>query len=148
MNKKQAITDLMATVNDDDIVISSVGHTSRILYHVKDRPLNFYMMGSMGCELAMGIGMALNTDRRVHVISGNGSALMGLSTIVVDHPFNLTHYILDDQKYESTGGQQTSSIMIRCTIIIDTRCKVPERIPLSPIRIKERFYEAVHNAKH
>lgn len=154
MNKRQAITSIMESVNDDDIVISSVGYTSRYLYAIKDRPLNFYMMGSMGCELAFGIGVALNTKRKVHVISGDGSAMMGVNTTFLFNRLasmvSLTHYIIDDDSFQSTGGQSSVGFPLYMIdqdsihIHINRRCKVPPRIPLTPVQIKERFYEAVH----
>jgi phosphonopyruvate decarboxylase len=106
MNRREAIERILDQVDDQDIIVSSTGMTSRELYNIEDRPLNFYMMGSMGNALAIGLGVALNTDRKVHVINGDASALMSLGTMVTHkklNPANLYHYILDNNCHASTG---------------------------------------------
>ena len=41
------------------LLISNIGFPSRELYAAKDRPLNFYMLGSMGLASSIGLGLAL-----------------------------------------------------------------------------------------
>ncbi|MDQ3666291.1 MAG: thiamine pyrophosphate-dependent enzyme [Acidobacteriota bacterium] len=85
---------------------------SRELYVVRDRAENFYMCGSMGCALPIGIGVAMNTDRKVIVLDGDGAALMSLGSLAVAKFLklpNLAHYILDNATYASTGSQSTCS---------------------------------------
>jgi phosphonopyruvate decarboxylase len=60
----------------------------------------------------MGLGVALNTDKPVIVLDGDGAALMkmgALATIGAYAPRNLTHVILDNGVHDSTGGQATVS---------------------------------------
>jgi len=83
-----------------EIIISTTGMISRELCAVKDRPENFYMMGSMGNALGIGLGIAINSKHKVIVISGDGAALMSLGTMVLHkklNPANLKHYILDNR---------------------------------------------------
>ena len=86
---------------------------SRLLYVVNDQHQNFYMMGSMGHAISIGLGIALNQPtRRVFVIDGDGAALMhmgALSTVGHYKPRNLIHIVLDNEAHESTGGQYTTS---------------------------------------
>jgi thiamine pyrophosphate-dependent acetolactate synthase large subunit-like protein len=86
---------------------------SRELFTLKDRPGNFYMIGSMGLASAMGLGLALQApNKRVFVLEGDGSAMMSLGTlplIASEQPANLVHIILDNEAYESTGGQPSIS---------------------------------------
>ena len=57
----------------DEIIISSTGMISRELYWLKDRSRNFYMQGSMGMALAIGLGIAYERpDLNVIVISVMG----------------------------------------------------------------------------
>ncbi|MFQ6026623.1 MAG: thiamine pyrophosphate-dependent enzyme, partial [Dehalococcoidia bacterium] len=78
-----------------------------------DRPRNFYMLGSMGLLSAFGLGLSLiRPERRVFILEGDGSALMSLGTlplIAEEKPANLVHMILDNEAYESTGGQPSIS---------------------------------------
>ena len=62
----------MSTITDE-IVITSAGKISREVYHVKDCSKNFYVQGSMGASLAVGIGIALcKPNQKVIVIAGDG----------------------------------------------------------------------------
>jgi phosphonopyruvate decarboxylase len=51
-------------------------------------------------------------ERHIFVLDGDGALLMrmgALSTIGYERPRNLTHILLDNEQYESTGGQSTLS---------------------------------------
>lgn len=96
------------------LYITSTGMISREFneLNVNNNLLHFPMMGSMGNTLGIGIGCALNSNRKIVVIEGDGSALMGYSNIPL-YKFlnldNLIYYILDNNCYASTGGQKTIS---------------------------------------
>ena len=66
----------------------------------------------MGCASAMGLGLALNTDKRIVVLDGDGAALMKLgnmATIGAYAPAKLIHLLLDNGVHDSTGAQPTVS---------------------------------------
>jgi sulfopyruvate decarboxylase subunit beta len=93
-------------------VISNLGIPSKELYHVMHQNSNFYMLGSMGMASPIGLGVALNTEKEVVVIEGDGSLLMNpgtLATISVLHPKNLTILAIDNGVYGSTGNQPTAT---------------------------------------
>jgi len=93
-------------------VIATTGKTGRELFTIADRDQHLYQVGSMGCAVAMGLGTALNTDRPVIVLDGDGAALMklgSLATVGAERPENLIHVVLDNGTYDSTGGQPTNS---------------------------------------
>lgn len=147
----------MDNLEENEIVIASNGMISREVYQVKDRPLNLYMLGSMGMALAIGIGIAYNSKLKVSVISGDGAALMSLGTMALHHYLqmekgmkNLTHYILDNRCHATTGGQPTCSSWVMwqywmntITFKIDCEKGDAPRIPLSCKQIKERFKNAI-----
>ena len=93
------------------LLISNIGFPSRELYVVRDRPENFYMLGSMGLASSIGLGLALGLPaRRVIVLDGDGSVLMNLGTLAtIAHyaPENYLLVILDNCCYGSTGSQPT-----------------------------------------
>ncbi len=94
----------------DSLVISNLGVPSKELYHLCHQPSNFYMLGSMGMATPIGLGVSLNTKKRVYVIDGDGSILMNpgtLSTVAVMNPANLTIIAIDNAAYGSTGNQPT-----------------------------------------
>ena len=111
MKRIDAIRRVMDGVTDE-LVIATTGMIARELFVVRDRPENFYMCGSMGCALSIGIGLAMNTDKKVIVLDGDGAALMSLGSLTVAKFLqlpNLKHYIIDNGTYASTGDQPTCS---------------------------------------
>ena len=95
------------------VVIATTGYTGRELNACDDRNNQLYMVGSMGCAVPLGLGIALaQPQRRVVVIDGDGAALMRLgaqATVGYEAPPNLVHVLLDNAIHESTGGQSTVS---------------------------------------
>jgi phosphonopyruvate decarboxylase len=71
----------------------------------------------MGTASAIGLGVAhALPGQPVVVLDGDGAALMkmgSLATIGYYQPRNLLHIILDNESHDSTGGQQTSSPIVR-----------------------------------
>ena len=59
MNKMEAIGALMERVSDETLVVCCNGMIGRELFTAKNRPSNFYMIGSMGLGLSIGLGLAL-----------------------------------------------------------------------------------------
>jgi phosphonopyruvate decarboxylase len=103
---------LLGGISDATAVIATTGKCGRELFTIDDRPHHLYQVGSMGCASGMGLGVALNVDRPVVVLDGDGAALMkmgALATIGAYAPDNLIHIILDNGTYDSTGGQPTVS---------------------------------------
>jgi sulfopyruvate decarboxylase subunit beta len=93
------------------LLVCNIGFPSRELFSVKDRPENFYMLGSMGLASSIGLGLALSRpERKVMVLDGDGSVLMNLGTLatIAHHaPENYLLVILDNCCYGSTGSQPT-----------------------------------------
>ncbi len=95
----------------DAIFISSTGYPSRDSFQAKDTA-DFYMLGSMGHTLAFGIGVSLNTKKKVIVFDGDGSSLMhlgSLATLAIENIKNLIYVVLDNNAHDSTGGQPTGT---------------------------------------
>lgn len=113
MRRYEAIETICQSIGKNDAVVSSTGLISRDLLAIKDSSQNFYMVGSMGLASSIGLGLALcQSDRRVVIIEGDGSILMNMgsmSTIAHFCPRNLLHIVLDNEAYDSSGGQPTTS---------------------------------------
>lgn len=96
----------------DDIALFTTGMISREAQSIKDRPQNFYMIGSMGLVSALGLGMALTSNKKVVIFDGDGSVLMDMGTMALiasERPKNLIHIVIDNESYKSTGCQPTIS---------------------------------------
>ncbi|SDW47998.1 phosphonopyruvate decarboxylase [Amycolatopsis xylanica] len=107
---------IAATVQASDpatLLVATTGKTARELERDWDRDGNLYVVGSMGCAASVGLGVALNApDRFVTVIDGDGAVLMrmeAMATIGRSAATRFTHVVLDNEAYESTGGQLTHS---------------------------------------
>jgi phosphonopyruvate decarboxylase len=104
---------LVEAAGHDDIILGATGFSGRELQQYTEHRGRFYMMGSMGCLPALGLGLACSQPRRtLFVLDGDGALLMklgSLATIGHYRPANLVHVLFDNQAYESTGGQPTVS---------------------------------------
>lgn len=97
-------------------IIATTGKCGRELFTIADREQHLYQVGSMGGAAGMGLGAALNVSSPIIVLDGDGAALMKLgsmATIGALSPANLVHVILDNASYDSTGGQPTTSPVVR-----------------------------------
>lgn len=110
MARYDAIKIASGIVDDADIIITNLGIPAKELYEIKDRELNFYMLGSMGLASPIGLGLALIQKKHVYVIDGDGSLLMNPNALVgvgTSNPDNLTVIAIDNAAYGSTGNQET-----------------------------------------
>lgn len=108
----EILKDLLKIIDDKTAVIATTGKCGRELFTLADREQHLYQVGSMGCAAGMGLGVALNSDKPVVVLDGDGAALMKMgtfATIGAYGPRNLIHVLLDNGMHDSTGGQATVS---------------------------------------
>jgi phosphonopyruvate decarboxylase len=103
---------LLKVTPDKAGIVCTTGKSGRELFTIADRKQHIYQVGSMGGASAMGLGVAVNVDRPIVVIDGDGAALMkmgNMATIGAQGPKNLIHVIVDNGVHDSTGGQATVS---------------------------------------
>ena len=157
MTRENAINNILDKIEKDALIISATGKISRELYELrikrKEKPHDFYMLGSMGHALSIGIGVAMNTDKNVYVLDGDGAILMQLgsiSTMLYYKLNNLYHIVLNNSSYDSTGGQPTTFDSISQTLaelgsyVIDVEKGARKnlgRILIPPKQIVQNFYE-------
>ncbi len=111
MTRLQAIETIAKTL-DNQPVVCNLGFPSKELYTVKDRELNFYMLGSFGLVSSIGLGVARYTTRHTISIDGDGSLLANpsiLAEVAVRNPRNLTIVAVDNGAHGSTGNQPTAT---------------------------------------
>ena len=109
--RREVLLAVQAAAPKDAVIVATTGYTGRELYGCADQANQLYMVGSMGCAVSFGLGLALaQPNRPVIVLDGDGAALMRLgaqSIVGYEAPANLTHVLLDNALHESTGGQAT-----------------------------------------
>lgn len=111
MNRFDITKRLVARLRNEEAVIGGIGYSNFDLWATGQRPQNFYMLGSMGLAVPIGMGVALaQPKRRVFALEGDGSILMQLAclaTVQARAQKNLAIVILDNGAYQITGGQKT-----------------------------------------
>jgi sulfopyruvate decarboxylase subunit beta len=95
----------------DQVVVTNQG-SARIWPKLRRRGLDFhYNPSTMGGAIPLGLGLAIALPQReVIVVSGDGSLLMSLGSLVTvagAMATNLSIVLLDNGIYEVTGGQRT-----------------------------------------
>jgi thiamine pyrophosphate-dependent acetolactate synthase large subunit-like protein len=118
MNREQAIKEIIEVVKNEPniLIISSTGLISRQLFQLHDSPQNFYMVGSMGLASSIALGLAsVIKDKKILILEGDGSLLMNLNSIAsigYYSPQNIIHIVLDNESYDSSGGEPTITKII------------------------------------
>ncbi len=111
--RNETLQSIQSIAGSKTAIIATTGFTGRELCLLDDRKNQLYLVGSMGCALSVGIGIALNKpELRVIVVDGDGALLMRTSAMGITSsctPSNLIHILLDNEMHESTGGQSTLS---------------------------------------
>lgn len=110
IERLQAFSAIAETITDE-LVVTGIASQTASWFHVKDRPENLYLRGPMGLAPALGLGVALaHPERKVVVIEGDGSLLMGLSSLVAvaeRRPENYMLICMDNGTYEAGGKGPT-----------------------------------------
>jgi thiamine pyrophosphate-dependent acetolactate synthase large subunit-like protein len=100
-------------------IVVTLGGTTRELAAMRRSPNHLYVLDSMGLPPAIGLGLALGLDdgsfEKVVVIEGDGSLLMGFSTLAtigLTRPEKLALIVLDNGAYSATGNQPTAATAV------------------------------------
>lgn len=108
---------LLIKLIDKEPIIHANGMICRESFSIKDRPQNFYMLGSMGLASSIGLGVAMSLpEKKVIIFDGDGNLLMNLGILAMVGGLkvkNLVHIIFDNESYGSTGNQPTLSRQVR-----------------------------------
>ena len=114
-SRARSMAALLELLADQPLIICN-GFPSREVFKLRDRPVNFYMIGSMGVASAIGLGVALaKPSKTVVVFDGDGNVLMGMGTLATVgalKPRNFIHVVFDNEVYGSTGNQPTLSRVV------------------------------------
>src|SRR5581483_8270879 len=108
-----ATLQVLLALRRDQIVVTTMGATrewSRLSQH----PLDFhYLPSAMGHAPMVGLGLAIAQPERVVIaFNGDGCMLMSLGclvTVVASGAKNYTLIVIDNSRYEVTGGQDTAA---------------------------------------
>ncbi|MBI3316343.1 MAG: sulfopyruvate decarboxylase subunit beta [Candidatus Omnitrophica bacterium] len=115
MTSGEAVKIIYSHIKKEPVVLAT-GYLCRAAQAVGDRPENFYMIGSMGMASPIALGIALSKPRiKILALDGDGAVLMNLGTLPVIgalKPANFFHLVIDNESYESTGGQPSYTAIV------------------------------------
>lgn len=115
MTREEAIKVILSAVCKDDFIVSTTGMASREIYEIRESNLqehshDFLTVGSMGHAIMIALGIALNADKKVYCIDGDGAAIMHLGSLGIvasRKAKNLRHIVINNGAHDSVGGQKT-----------------------------------------
>ena len=112
MNRQEIIQAIADLAPNDALIVSNIADASFELCMLKDRPRNFYMLGSFGLAPSIGLGLALSRPEKVIVINGDGALLYNFGCLPTEHryaPDNFLHVVVDNGAHGATGYQPTAT---------------------------------------
>ncbi|RAX57064.1 phosphonopyruvate decarboxylase [Helicobacter monodelphidis] len=116
--------EVLQYLGKNSILLATTGKSGRELYEINDSENQLYMVGSMGCVGGLGLGISLQTNKKVIAIDGDSALLMRLGALSTNAYYarmrnagNFCHILLDNQSHDSTGGQFNLSPFVDFTSI-------------------------------
>ena len=117
--REDAIAQIIESLDESDVVVSTTGKISREVYEQSDRingshAQDFLTVGGMGHASMIAFGIAENAkEKRVYCLDGDGAELMhmgSLAFIAKQKPQNFVHICLNNEAHESVGGMPTGCV--------------------------------------
>lgn len=120
MRRAEAVAIVMQALGDRPTIVCN-GMIGREAFTARDRPQNFYMIGSMGLGLSIALGVAItHPEQPIVCLDGDGNVLMGAGVLASAGALgctNLHHIVFDNEAHGSTGGQRTITESVRLEAI-------------------------------
>ncbi len=115
MCRETAIGEVLSHFSNGALVVSTTGKASREVFEYREKngqghQIDFLTVGSMGHSSQIALGLALNCDRRVICIDGDGALIMHLGALTIignSGAKNFIHVIINNGAHDSVGGQPT-----------------------------------------
>lgn len=118
MSREEALRHVIEALDDDDLIVSTTGMTSREVFEIRARSglghhRDFLTVGSMGHCSQIALGVAFKKpDRNVYCLDGDGSFIMHMGSVAVigqTAPANLKHIVINNTAHDSVGGLPTAA---------------------------------------
>ena len=114
--REQAIEEILKSLPEDAVVVSTTGMISREVYETRERigqdhSRDFLTVGSMGHAIMIALGIAkAQPKRKVFCLDGDGASIMQMGNMAIAGQSgcaNLTHMVFNNAAHDSVGGQPT-----------------------------------------
>ena len=120
-SKERAIELILSKLEEDDMIVSTTGKTSRELFELRKKnsqghKRDFLTVGSMGhtSQIAMGVSLSA-PEKTIYCLDGDGSVLMHMGSLIVNGTLdadNFRHIVFNNGAHDSVGGQPTSAASV------------------------------------
>ncbi|MFK7832131.1 MAG: phosphonopyruvate decarboxylase [Winogradskyella sp.] len=117
LDREGAVKLIIDQLQDDDIVVSTTGKTSREVFEYREElgqthEKDFLTVGAMGHTSSIALGIAIEKkDRNVFCFDGDGSVIMHMGSLAINGMMkdvnNFKHIIINNGAHDSVGGQPT-----------------------------------------
>jgi len=114
MNRESAIEMILNKLEDEDVVVSTTGKSSREVFEIRVKQgighaRDFLTVGGMGHASQIALGIAVSRpDRKVYCLDGDGAMIMHMGSAAIigtQNVPNYRHIIVNNGCHESVGGQ-------------------------------------------
>lgn len=121
MSREEAIKTIVPLLDENDIIVSTTGKTSRELFEFREHlkqghEKDFLTVGSMGHSSSIALGIALEKpDRIIYCFDGDGALIMHMGALAIIgslKPKNFRHIVFNNFSHDSVGGQPTAAFSI------------------------------------
>lgn len=155
MNREGAVQCIVDMLEDDDVIVSTTGKSSRELYEYREERgeghgNDFLTVGSMGhaSSIAMGVARA-RSERKVICVDGDGSVLMHMGALAVIGQSgvpNFLHVVVNNGAHDSVGGQATVGFEIDIPAVAKA-CGYREVVSVSDAKDVKEAVARLHGLK-
>lgn len=122
LSREEALINVINSVDDSDIIVSTTGKTSRELFEHRYRlgqghERDFLTVGGMGHASSIAVGIALcKQQRSVFCIDGDGALIMHMGCLAIIGSMNtlnnFKHIVINNGAHESVGGQPSAGFNV------------------------------------
>ena len=121
MTREFAMKEVVNSIDQNSIIISTTGQISRELYEIRENSncfheKDFLTVGSMGHASSIALAVALEKKQKeIYCFDGDGAMIMHLGALPVISKTqckNFKHIVFNNEAHDSVGAQPTSADMI------------------------------------
>lgn len=150
--REQAIKEIITTLSENDILVSTTGKISREVYEQSNminnqHSQNFLTVGGMGHASMIALGIAKKKMKnRIYCLDGDGAVLMhmgSLAFIAKQNPNNFIHVCLNNEAHESVGGMPTGAAGIKYAEVAKA-CGYPVTYTVDNLEELQKILKEVH----
>lgn len=127
MSREDAVKVLVNNLNENDVVVSTTGVTSRELFEYREElnqshKQDFLTVGGMGHANQIALGIAVQKpNKTIYCFDGDGAMLMHMGSLAINGNIgckNFKHILLNNGVHDSVGGQQTAAFNIDTIVMM------------------------------